>query len=359
MFGFQEILDESLSQLEAECETDEDWAKLLESLETIIPESIDEMAESVLKTLIENLPQKLEEARVERQQFEQYLQDFWSEPIDLLEMLVCVSLESGMKFKKKYQDDATTRTDDYVFESLVRLHARACQTSFAILALLKSGFADDAYARWRSLHEIAVIGEFIRKGGQELAERYLLHEPIQQYKLARAQNEVHGRNNEEKIPQQELDALKKRQDKLASRFGAEFMRDYGWAAKSLNDKGPSFRKIEERVRLDHLRPFYRMASDNVHANSHGLYFRMGLDHGERNVLLAGASTAGLADPGHATAISLMQITITLLGTNPNADTITTMTVLSKLVDEIGQTSLKIHKKHEAITPAKPSQENTS
>ena len=137
MFGFQEILDESLSQLEAECETDEDWAKLLESLETIIPESIDEMAESVLKTLIENLPQKLEEARVERQQFEQNLQDFWSEPIDLLEMLVCVSLESGMKFKKKYQDDATTRTDDYVFESLVRLHARACQTSFAISSPLK------------------------------------------------------------------------------------------------------------------------------------------------------------------------------------------------------------------------------
>ena len=140
MFGFQEILDKSLSQLEAECETDEDWAKLLESLETIIPESIDEMAESVLKTLIENLPQELEEARVERQQFEQNLQDFWSEPIDLLEMLVGVSLESGMQFKKKYQDDATTRTDDYVFESLVRLHARACQTSFAILALLKSGF---------------------------------------------------------------------------------------------------------------------------------------------------------------------------------------------------------------------------
>ena len=358
MFGFQETLNKSLSQLEAKCKTDEDRAKLLENLETIIPEFIDETAESVLKTLTENLPQELKETREERQQFEQNVQDFWSKPIDHLEMLVCVTLECGMQFQNKYQDDAT-KTNDYVFESLIRLHARACQTSFAVLTLLKSGFADDAYARWRSLHEIAVIGSFISQGNQDLAERFLLHEPIQQYNLARAQNEVHGRNNEEKIPQQELDALKKLQDKLVSRFGAEFKKDYGWAAKSLNDKGPSFRKIEEKTQLDHLRPYYRMASDNVHANSHSLYFRMGLDHGKRNVLLAGASTAGLADPGHATAISLMQITTTLLSTKPNADTIATMSVLTKLVDVIGQEFLKIHKNHEAITPAKPSQKNTS
>ena len=46
MFGFQETLNISLSQLEAKCKTDEDRAKLLENLETIIPEFIDETAES-------------------------------------------------------------------------------------------------------------------------------------------------------------------------------------------------------------------------------------------------------------------------------------------------------------------------
>ena len=35
-----------------------------------------------------------------------------------------------------------------------------------------------------SLHEMAVVASFVKEQGQELAERYLLHETIQQYKLA-------------------------------------------------------------------------------------------------------------------------------------------------------------------------------
>ena len=57
--------------------------------------------------------------------------------------------------------------------------------------------------------------------------------------------------------------------------------------------------------MDHLRPYYRMASDNVHPNAHGAFYRMGmgLDGNDRRVLLAGASNMGLADPGHGTAMS--------------------------------------------------------
>ena len=42
---------------------------------------------------------------------------------------------------------------------------------------------------WRSLHEMAVVASLIQQHGQELAERYLLHENIQQYKLACAYQE--------------------------------------------------------------------------------------------------------------------------------------------------------------------------
>lgn len=305
------------------------------------------------ETIKENgLSSNLKALRKERQQFEQRLVNFWGMPIDRLELFIWLAFKAGMEFNDKHREVAA-KSNDHVFEALTRLHAKACQTSFAILALLKSGFADDAYARWRSLHEIAVIGSFISENDQELAEKYLLHQIIQQDRLACAQRGVQGRNNEEEISQEVLDALKSRRDELVERFGSKFTSDYGWAEGALGDcKHVTFLAIEKRVQLDHLRPYYRMASNNVHANSHSLYFSLGLDQNGDKVLLAGASTAGLADPGHSTAISLMQITIWLLTTRPSVDTNITMKILAKLEDEVGEAFLEIHKKHESIVLAK-------
>src|SRR2546423_12781767 len=60
-----------------------------------------------------------------------------------------------------------------------------------------------------------------------------------------------------------------------------------------------------------VRPYYRMASNPVHPNVRGSLFDLGVGGG-REILLAGPSTAGLADPGHAACISLMQTTVCLL-----------------------------------------------
>ncbi|NJM53745.1 MAG: hypothetical protein HC846_10380 [Blastocatellia bacterium] len=70
------------------------------------------------------------------------------------------------------------------FEVLLSLYARACLVSSEILVLLKAGFPDGSHARWRTLHEIAVVAMFIEKHGKEVAERYLLHEYVEDYKGA-------------------------------------------------------------------------------------------------------------------------------------------------------------------------------
>jgi hypothetical protein len=74
---------------------------------------------------------------------------------------------------------------------------------------------------------------------------------------------------------------------------------------------PTFRDIEDSVGTDHLRAHYRMASHNVHANPKGVFFKLRLLP-EAQLLLAGRSNAGLADPGHGTSISLGQVSSTLL-----------------------------------------------
>jgi hypothetical protein len=73
--------------------------------------------------------------------------------------------------------------------ALAWLHARACQTSFEVRALLTAGYPGGAYARTRTLHELAVSAAVIAGYGRrpqhaDLAERYLHHMDIEQYQQA-------------------------------------------------------------------------------------------------------------------------------------------------------------------------------
>ena len=91
-----------------------------------------------------------------------------------------------------------------------------------------------------------------------------------------------------------------------------------------------------------------MASDNVHANAYGAFFRLGSGLRPSELVLTGPSDAGLAGPGHSTAISLNQITPGLLTTKPTFDNIVISNILLKLAHEIGEAFLKAHRELEAL-----------
>jgi len=76
----------------------------------------------------------------------------------------------------------------------------------------------------------------------------------------------------------------------------------------------NFAKLEEYMKFDHLRPYYKWACHNVHSGPKGITFKLGLlNKSEANqILVAGPSNYGLADPGQSCAISLGQITTCLL-----------------------------------------------
>ena len=271
----------------------------------------------------------------------------WERPLDLLDLFISIAIKAGSDFNRKFQPVAA-RSGDSLFQTLAIMHARACQVSSAILVLLRSGYADDAHARWRTLHEISVMSYLISKHGQELAERYLLHDTIQRYKLACQHQKYKEQINEEPMTKEEFDSLKSERDNLLTRFGELFKEEYGWAASVIGKNRPTINDIEEHICLGYMRPYYRMASDNVHANSHGNNYRLGLSQilHDDGILLAGVSNLGLADPGHSTAISLNQVTSNLLLTELylkielNLDRIVISNMLLKLVDEIGEAFLE-------------------
>ena len=349
MFGLQELLESTIEEMLANENFDQHQISELESSVTdMIPGLADQIANVILARIRKDASAGLKRHRRDRKGFEKRLNERWKSPLDLLDLVIALSTEAGTEFNRKFRNEAVS-SGDAVFEALTRLHARGCQVSGEVLALLHAGFADGADARWRSLHEMAVVASLIQKHGQELAERYLLHETIQQYKLACEYQKYFDRLNDEPPSKENSDQLKVQRDKLIARFGEAFNGDYGWASSAIGSNRPTMSDIEQHVQLDHMRPYYRMASDNVHPNSHGAYFRLGLHSSQqKKVLLAGPSDFGLADPGHSTAISLLQITTTLLATEPVLDCVVTMKILAELTDEVGEAFLKVHQELEAL-----------
>ena len=99
-------------------------------------------------------------------------------------------------------------------------------------------------------------------------------------------------------------------ESLVDEFGSLFLYRNGWAAPAFAGCPPKDADFEASVDLDHMRPYVYLASDGVHATPKGLMST--LQHlGEDPIIMAGPSNAGLADPGHGAAISLMQVTTTL------------------------------------------------
>jgi hypothetical protein len=82
------------------------------------------------------------------------------------------------------------------------------------------------------------------------------------------------------------------------------------------------------------------------ANPKGVFFKLGL-LSEVDVLLAGPSNAGLADPGHSTALSFLQTSTALGSVTRTGDSLVMLTVLAKLEDEVGALFMDAHRRLEA------------
>jgi len=320
--------------------TDEDIANLEERLDEWIAESLPRLVESLSSQtaldLLDTLRNRWDsqwrhEFRVGTK-FSKRLEDRWQKPLSLLRMLVTITTEFGSLTSERLQEEDSPSE---LFGVQVRLHARGCQISREVIALLQGGFADGAMARWRTLHEIAVVSMLLSDGGDELAERYRLHEVIESRRAALEYEANTQRLGLQPLDRRELESLEKERANLIQRFGKSFGESYGWAAAHLGLSHPKFTDIERSAGADHLRPYYRMASYGVHANPKGVFFRLGI-LGEIDLMLAGASNYGLADPGQNTAISLGHLNSALAMSSINFDGLVVMKLSLQLSDLIGE-----------------------
>jgi len=310
---------------------EESLAELSNKIQKIFPDLVSDLSDMLLPSIKSKSSEQLKELREGSSDFEARIFELWKEPFDLLEMFIGIAFELGEKFNRLFRP---TATGDYTFEALTRLHARGCQISYEILHLLKGGFPDGAHARWRTLHEIAVTSFFIAEHGNDVAERYILYNYIESYKTAKMHRECYNGHGEEPLTDEEFAHLEQIRDDLCERFGKKFKKRYGWALEALGSDNTHFDVIEKNVGLVHLRPYYKLASNNVHADPKGVMFKLGAS-GSDNLLLAGPTVFGFTQAGHSTAISLYHITCALLCIRKTYEKYLHLHIMHTLVDEIG------------------------
>ncbi|WP_139275800.1 DUF5677 domain-containing protein [Ruminococcus sp. YE78] len=150
------------------------------------------------------------------------------------------------------------------------MHGRACQIFLEIFHLMRLGFADGAYARWRTLYELCCCADFIRHHGEKIAKQY--------YEQSNTDDQ-----------------------------------NYSWAKGALDEKGNkldagSFKKIQEIVNIDSgWLSQYKLACFITHASSQGTFGRLANGSTE-NLITVGHSNYGIATAAEHSAICLCWIT---------------------------------------------------
>ncbi|WP_271606233.1 MULTISPECIES: DUF5677 domain-containing protein [unclassified Bradyrhizobium] len=281
----------------------------------MLSQFIPAVARDMCKDLKRRKPQLLARGRKSDAGFEKRNFKRWRKPLDLLELLWNISQEVGSKFNETERPDAVA-AKDYQFDALVSLHARALLVAREIQCLLYGGYPDGALIRWRSLHEIAVMAVFLKQHDSETSHRYLASFPFTALRAARQLNEHAERANMTPFSEQELAAMRHQCEGFAQRFGEEMYHEYGWASVALKNPKPNCAQLEKAVKLDHWRPRYRWASQRTYSGYRPPLSLLGTVESKRDIHLVGQSNSGFTDPLHMTAISLNQVTGSLLMTRP-------------------------------------------
>lgn len=336
--AFYEALEKELS--ESLDSLDEN--KIEDAVEGLITKLIPDLAKSTKETLLYDSERMLEERRGLFSEFCKRNYKRWQVAFDLLETFIVICTEAGENFNKSYRPTAV-KENDVVFDIVVRNHARACHIAQEILCLLKAGFPDGAHARWRALHEVTVTAMFIKKHGRECAERFYWHDVTESYKGMLQHRKYEHRLQEKGPTDKEFEECKVIYHQLIDKYGKAFGKPYGWASHVIRNNRVTFAAIEENVSLDHMRPYYKWASQNIHAGAKGINNKLGLCEATEDILLVGQSNSGMTDPAHASAISLAQITIVLLNIEPNIDRLVVLNIILEMQKEVGEAFLQCNR----------------
>jgi hypothetical protein len=312
-----------------------------EQLPALLPSMAGKIAKNVLKNLKSQWPNENSLQETDILEFRKRMEGRWGKPLGQLRMLLTMSREWCQEInvresrRRKHKNSRSRKL-------LIRLLVRACQVTDEILCLLENGFADGAMARWRTLHEIAVVAAVILQHGDDIAERYIDHQAVESKRAMDKYVASAPKLGYKPLSSHAQAKIVKAYDHAITKYGKNFDSDYGWAAFHLNMKKekPSFVRLEEAAGRAEMRAHYQMGNDNIHAGIKSMYVRLGLV-GNYEGLLAGRSNAGLTEPGQNAAHTLTQLAVLVCFSEPVFDDYVIADMLTTLRDEVPRSFAKV------------------
>jgi hypothetical protein len=298
-------------------------------IERIAEKTVRSAGRSVYRTLMESAPKMLLERRKDGLGFERRNIRRWRKAFDLIETIWVSCEELGRAFNEHYRPEAVEE-QDYVFEAMTHLHAKALLVTSEIICLLKGGFADGALTRWRTLYEVNVVAALMVQEGQELALRYLAHSRVQ------AWNDVKDDALEVGESEEDRDYLRGQAEYAIARFGTELNKRNGWACGITGNKSPTFDNLIELSGRSDGRSLYKHASLHIHSNHRGLDELLGVCESEKSVLLVGQSNSGMVMPLTMAVYSIVETTTMFILTKPNLDRGVLLNSILRMVKRMNQ-----------------------
>lgn len=244
--------------------------------------------------------------RADEQSFSGYFEENWSEAFlcsECFYTLICQADDAYSKYISALPDEILNKKKS-LYTALLTLQRRAAQQYLEISALIKNGFSDGAFARWRSMHELSVISSFILKYGEEVAEKF-----------------IEAQSTEDR---------------------------YDWAMVSgafrENKRHVTFGDILKLTDMndDVWKENYTVANQTVHASPQGTFGRLGAPEGDSKSSYR--SGYGIAAPAIQCANTLALVSSMLFSVFQDEKTIRKMTLAANWLEELTDVYLRTHEK---------------
>ena len=152
--AFLKLIEENKNTIAKKLEKDPDF------IQSIMNFAIKNSSKILFRDLDKDKKNMLDENRKISLEYNKRLYRQWKKPIDNLETIIEMSHECVEMYCESFIEEAE-KEENILFHSLRTIHSRALLTSRECLVLLKNGYADGAFSRWRTLYELSVISALL------------------------------------------------------------------------------------------------------------------------------------------------------------------------------------------------------
>ncbi|WP_432973493.1 DUF5677 domain-containing protein [Dactylosporangium sp. CA-233914] len=250
----------------------------------------------------------------ERAALAERIDELWGTALSTYEAVAQVAAEINARVYNAYVED-NDNSSDVTAEVAFVLHARACTTAAEVLCLMRSGLADGAAARRRTIHELSVVLNLVVDHQQlDLAQRYVDYAIVERWgDIEQHQLHAAALGYAPILAPVVAEAEQQYQDMLR-KYGDSFRKRNRWAAPLFAaERDVQFVELERLAGLERWRPLYRESNHHVHAGPFAAERSIQLLPVGQTIRIGAHDEHDVSEVGTSALISLLQCTAALGG----------------------------------------------